>query len=146
VLSKEDEIKQAKGFILSARNICFFAAIFSLVLAISGIYGLTANSIVQRTQEIGIRQAVGASDKQVVQLLLRQASVQLSIGLGVGVFLFGLISFALNSFTESTVPLSLYLMLVVVTTAVLAGVVLLAVYMPSRRASTMAPSVALRYE
>ncbi len=146
VISKKEELEKTRGLVVTARNVTFFAALFSLGLAISGVYGLTANSIVRRTHEIGIRRAVGAPDEGIVALLLRQASRQLALGLALGVGLFGLISFALNSFTEGSVPIAFYLALVVGVVVLLGMVVGAAVYLPSRQSVRLEPGAALRYE
>jgi ABC-type antimicrobial peptide transport system permease subunit len=59
-------------------------AIIALVLASVGIYAVTAYSVTQRTQEIGVRMALGAQASQVSWLILRQGLVQLAIGLTIG--------------------------------------------------------------
>ena len=59
-------------------------AIIALVLASVGIYAVTAYSVTQRTQEIGVRMALGAQAGQVSWLILRQGLVQLAIGLTIG--------------------------------------------------------------
>ncbi|MFK8017904.1 MAG: ABC transporter permease [Gammaproteobacteria bacterium] len=146
VLAKEDELQQARGLLITTRNVTFFAALFSLGLAISGVYGLTANMVVRRTHEIGIRRAVGASDNAIVRLLLTEASRRLLIGLTLGVAVFGLLSFALASFTDGSVPMTLYVVITVVVTILLALVVGLSVLLPSRRSVRLEPSTALRYE
>jgi putative ABC transport system permease protein len=59
-------------------------AVIALVLASVGIYAVTAYSVTQRTQEIGIRMALGAQSRQVSWLILRQGLVQLALGLALG--------------------------------------------------------------
>lgn len=146
VLAKEQELRRAQGLFISARNVTFLAAIFSMVLALSGVYGLTANAIVRRTHEIGIRRAVGAPDGSIVNLLLRQASRQLVLGLLLGVGLFVLISVALNSFTGGAIPMLAYLGLTLGVTVVVALVMIVAVYFPSKESVRLEPSAALRAE
>src|SRR5262245_10030775 len=116
----------------------------ALLLAAIGIYGLMAYSVEQRTQEIGIRLALGAPTAQVRRMVVVQgmalAIVGVVIGLGaafglarlITTFLFGVT--AKDPFVFSAVPL------------VLAVVAFLAVWLPARRASNVDPIIALRYE
>jgi putative ABC transport system permease protein len=114
------------------------------VLAAIGIYGVMAYSVAERTREIGIRMALGAGGHDVLVLIARQALILISIGLALGLAA----SFALTRVVKSA--------LVGVTatdpatyTAVslaLAAVALLACFIPTRRAVSVDPTVALRYE
>jgi len=120
-----------------------FAAV-ALLLAAIGIYGLMAYAVEQRTQEIGIRMALGANQGKIMQLVLGQgmrlAVVGTVLGLGgayvvmrlVGKFLFGV---------KAGDPLAF-----VMVAALLIGVVLLAAFVPTRRAMRVDPVVALRQE
>lgn len=127
-------------------NVTFGTGFFALLLAMVGIYGLTANSVAQRTHEVGIRRAVGASDKSIILMFLRQGAKQLCIGLGLAMGLFYLLAFGFHKFTEGIFPLSIYFMQAAVVTIGLSVVVMFATYLPTRRAVKMEPSVALRYE
>src|SRR6185369_14373132 len=60
-------------------------ALIALALSAVGLYAVTAYSVAQRTQEIGVRMALGAQAAQVVWLILRRAVVQMAIGLTLGV-------------------------------------------------------------
>jgi predicted permease len=116
----------------------------ALLLAAIGIYGLMAYSVEQRTQEIGIRMALGAQASQVKNMIVRQgmalAIVGVAIGLGaafglarfIATFLFGVTKWDPMVFVG--VP------------AVLTVVALIAVWLPARRASRIDPIIALRYE
>ena len=115
-----------------------------LVLALVGLYGLISFSVARRTQEIGIRMAIGANKKDVLRMIIRQG---LTISL-VGVALGGVVTFgvarglaaglaglaAMSPVTFALVPLLLIL------------ATLAACYIPARRASLVDPMVALRYE
>ncbi len=115
-----------------------------LVLALVGLYGLISFSVARRTQEIGIRMAIGANKKDVLRMIIRQG---LAISL-VGVALGGVATFgvarglaaglaglaAMSPVTFALVPLLLIL------------ATLAACYIPARRASLVDPMVALRYE
>ncbi len=127
-------------------NITFLAGGFALLLALTGIYGLTANAVARRTHEIGIRRAVGATDRQIITLFIKQGSRQLIIGLALGLTLFTLMAFVFHDFTEGNVPIELYFILAAIVSISLTFVVMLAIYSPTSKAVEMEPSTALRYE
>ncbi len=121
----------------------FFAAA-ALALAAIGIYGVVAFSVARRTQEIGVRMALGAQRTNVLRLVVGEGA-RLAI-LGVAIGLAG--SFALTRLISSllfgisaTDPLTF-----VSVAALLALAALLASYVPARRAMRIDPTVALRYE
>jgi len=127
-------------------NVTFGTGFFALLLAMVGIYGLAANSVAQRTHEVGIRRAVGASDINIIQMFLKQGAKQLVTGLGLALVVFVLLSFGFHSFTEGLFPVSSYFILAATVVAGLSSVVMLAIYLPTKRAVNMEPSMALRYE
>jgi len=127
-------------------NITLVTGLFSLLLAMVGIYGLTANTVAQRTHEVGIRRALGASDKLISKMFLKQGARQLFIGLTLALVCYALIATGFHHFTEELFPVSFYFILAVVVTTVLAVIVLVAIYTPTKRAIKLEPSVALRYE
>ncbi|MDG1752773.1 MAG: FtsX-like permease family protein, partial [Thalassotalea sp.] len=127
-------------------NITFGTGFFALLLAMVGIYGLTANSVAQRIHEVGIRRAVGASDKSIIKMFLKQGAKQLLTGLGLAMVLFYLLAFGFHKFTEGIFPIYIYFMQAIVVTMGLSLVVMFATYLPTRRAVKMEPSLALRYE
>jgi putative ABC transport system permease protein len=116
----------------------------ALLLAAIGIYGLMAYSVEQRTQEIGIRLALGAQESQVKNMVvlqgMRLAIVGVVIGIGVSLYLARLIASFLFGVTARD-PL-----VFVGVPVLLTFVALLAVWFPARRASRVDPIVALRYE
>lgn len=116
----------------------------ALVLALSGIYGLMAHSVSQRTQEIGIRMAVGASVANVRRQVLLETALLAVVGLGIGLLLAlgfaRVISFALFG-TSWFDPRTLAAVVLLLTfTALLAG------WLPARRATRISPIDALRTE
>ncbi|HEX9736955.1 MAG TPA: ABC transporter permease [Thermoanaerobaculia bacterium] len=118
--------------------------LIAIVLASAGIYGVTAFSVSQRSQEIGVRRAFGADDGAILRLVLGQGVRRLVIGLIPGLILAFLISSLLSSSLfglESTDFLSFF-----AAVALLTAVVLLACYFPARRALRVHAVRVLRYE
>ncbi|MGB7219817.1 MAG: ABC transporter permease [Vicinamibacterales bacterium] len=119
-------------------------AFIALVLSAVGLYAVTAYSVTQRTQEIGVRMALGAQEGQVLWLFLRQAVVKLAIGLAIGLAgAFG-VGVLLRTFlvqTGSRDPVTLASIALVLTAVSLA-----ACYWPAHRATRLDPVTALRCE
>ena len=127
-------------------NLMSSFALFALLLAAIGIYGLIAFSVAKRTHEMGIRMALGATSRGVLILILREGLRMASAGVLIGIVLalplprifeasFNLLGF---QFREP----GLYFAV----PAVILLVALLAAYIPARRAAKLDPMVALRYE
>jgi putative ABC transport system permease protein len=119
-------------------------AVIALVLSAVGIYAVTAYSVTQRTQEIGLRMALGAQPGQVSWLILRQGLIQLAVGLAVGVGAALNISPVLQTLLVQIGP-SDPLTLVAICT-LLAGITVAACLIPARRATHLDPLAALRVE
>ncbi|MEW6982471.1 ABC transporter permease [Colwelliaceae bacterium 6471] len=129
-----------------ASNVTFGTGLFALMLAMVGIYGLTSNSVAQRTHEVGIRRAVGATDKSIVRMFIKQGARQLIIGLGLALAIYSLLALGFHEFTLGLFPPYLYIVLGASVAAILSTIVMFAIYAPTRRAVRMEPSSALRYE
>ena len=119
-------------------------AVFALLLAAVGVYGVISYVVAQRTHEIGVRVALGARRTDVLLLVLRETAVVggcgLAIGLGASVPLSELFRGLLSDIPSNQLPL------LAAVAVVIAAVVLLASYIPARRATKVDPMVALRYE
>jgi hypothetical protein len=114
-------------------------ACIGLIMAAVGLYAMTAYSVKQRTQEIGIRMALGARAPHVWWLVLRRATVQLVIGLTVG--LPGALIVGRLPWMDSADPL--ILISIVLAALIVTGV---ASFLPAHRATHVDPLGALRYE
>jgi ABC-type antimicrobial peptide transport system permease subunit len=117
-------------------------ALMALVLASLGIYGVISYSVSQRTQEIGIRMALGASAGELQMRIILQTLTLAAIGMLLGVSASWVLGRTLSRFlfgVTATDPVTFLGMLIVLTTmAILGG------YLPARRASRIDPMVALR--
>jgi len=118
--------------------------ILALVLACVGLYGVTAYAVARRTNEIGIRMALGADRRNVLGLVLRSALAQLGLGLAIGIpvalaggrVLAGQL-YGVKSYDPSILALA---------AVILAACALFAASVPAQHATKVDPLVALRYE
>ncbi|MBV8833991.1 MAG: FtsX-like permease family protein [Acidobacteriaceae bacterium] len=116
----------------------------ALMLAAVGIYAVVSFSAAQRTQEIGVRLALGAKAADVLTMIAGQAMVPVSAGLTMGVVsAVGLVHF-LTGLLFGVRPLDPTVFIGVA--LVLSGAAALASYLPARRATRIDPMTALRYE
>jgi putative ABC transport system permease protein len=140
----DELIRDTVGTRRFALTILILFAALALVLAVSGIYGVISYSVTQRTQEIGIRMALGASARDVLRLVLGQFLRLTIVGVVLGLIgayaltrlmtslLFGVTATDVTTFVLVSIGLSL--------------VALVACLIPARRATRVDPLVALRYE
>jgi putative ABC transport system permease protein len=131
-------VRRASSVLVSA------FAVLALLLACIGIYGVMAYSVTQRTQEIGVRMALGARRADVLRLILglglRLTTIGVLIGL-VGAFVSTRLMASLLFEISAASPLALCL-----PAALLIAVTVLAAYLPARRAASIDPMRALRAE
>jgi len=135
------------GWLADRRFLLLLVGLFAaaaLALAAVGIYGVVAFSVTRRTQEIGIRMALGSRRSDVLRLVLgegaRMAALGVAIGVGASLAITRLMSSLLFGIS-ATDPLTF-----VGVAALLSCVALLASYIPARRAMRVDPTIALRYE
>jgi ABC-type antimicrobial peptide transport system permease subunit len=133
----------ASMYTFSSVTLGFFAAV-ALLLASLGIYGVMAFAVSQRTQEIGIRIALGASAPDVLKLVVKHGMKLALAGIAIGlVGAWGLTRFMKHILVGVTAT---DLLTFAVVPACLFVAALFACYLPARRATKVDPLVALRYE
>ena len=125
-----------------AAGILGTAGIVGLLLASVGIYGVVSYSVAQRTRELGVRRALGADGRDIVGLILKEGTRVAAIGAALGL-LFGYAAVRLTSSRLVALP-SFDIATLIVAPTLLALVVLIACYIPARRASRVDPMTALR--
>ena len=143
----ESQVDESLGQERLVATLASLFGVLALLLACAGLYGVLSYSVSRRTQEIGIRMALGAARRDVLRMVLRQGMVLAAIGIVVGLAS----AFVLTRYLESlstllfgvkaTDPLTF-----VVTVVVMTMVGLLACLLPARRATNVSPLVALRQE
>jgi predicted permease len=125
-------------------QLCSFFSLLALSLVCIGLYGVMTYNVLRRTNEIGIRLALGAQTGRVLWMVLRESLLLLAIGVALGIPATLAITHVLQSALfglKPSDPLTLIGAVVVIAT-----VMLLAAYFPARRATKVDPMVALRYE
>jgi ABC-type antimicrobial peptide transport system permease subunit len=128
---------------LVARLATFFG-LLAVLLACVGLYGVMSYGVARRTNEIGIRMALGARGVSVLWLVLREALVLVVIGLTIGLVAASLVTKTAASLLYELKPNDP--LTIALATTLLAVVAVLAGYFPARRASRVDPMVALREE
>lgn len=116
----------------------------ALLLAAVGVYGVKAFAVARRTREIGIRMALGASDGQVLNLIMREGAKLTFFGLGLGLLLAAALAQVVGGFLYEVGPVDPWAF--TVSAVVLTLAAMLACWLPARRAAKIDPMEALRHE
>jgi predicted permease len=119
-------------------------SLLALILAAGGIYGVTSYAVAARTREIGVRMALGAQPRDVLQMILRQEMFGAAIGIAIGSICALAATKLLSSMLYQVTPTDPITFCGVC--IVLGGAVFLACYIPARRAMRVDPMIALRFE
>jgi predicted permease len=127
-----------------ASNLLSSLGMIALVLAAMGVYAVMAYAVSQRTQEFGVRMALGATAGDVLRLVLRQSLVLALLGIVTGLLLAAAVTRLLADFLYGVSPFDLTIFAGVPSLLLL--VVLLACWLPARRATKVNPMTALRAE
>jgi hypothetical protein len=135
--------KSTAGQRFNAVLITFFG-VLALVTALVGVYGVLALAVSQRTQELGIRMALGATPRQVLSIVMAEAGRLLAAGLLLGMAGSYLLARFLTSFLYEVRASDLRTY--ALTVAGLSAAALLASLLPARRAATVDPTAALRHD
>lgn len=120
-----------------------FAAI-ALMMATAGIYGLISYAVARRTQEMGIRVALGATVAQILALVLRHGMLLTATGVAIGIAGSLVLTKVISGLLYGVTPTDKSTF--ILTALLFAAVAFVATYVPARRAATVDPTVAFRCE
>jgi putative ABC transport system permease protein len=139
------------GFVSQNRIVAIMFAIFGLVatvIAAVGIYGVMSFSVSQRTQELGVRMALGADSRRILRMVLRQGSILTAMGAAIGVAITLALVVAAGDGMQSVLfgvsPRDPFVYGAVI--MLVAVISLVASFVPARRATRVDPMIALRAE
>ncbi len=136
----DNAINQERTF----ANLCTAFAVLALAIACVGLYGTMAYAVSRRTNEIGIRMALGAERRRIVWMVLREVLVLAAVGLAIGVLCAWSVMSTIKSFVFGITLADPLTMLAAI--GILIAALLLAGYAPAMRASRIDPFTALRHE
>jgi predicted permease len=146
IQTMKDALNGTLGYFIFrlAASLAGAMGLLGLLLAVVGVYGVVSYAATQRTQELGVRMALGASPRQILALLLRQGAQLIAAGLVFGVLGAWLLTRVMSHMLVGVSPSDPVTYVSVA--AMLSGITLLACWIPARRAMRVDPMVALRYE
>jgi ABC-type antimicrobial peptide transport system permease subunit len=136
-----------EGSVMDQKLLAQLSALFAMLaafLAYIGLYGVMSYGIARRTNEFGVRMALGAARRDVLWIVLRDAIQLVGIGIAAGLVLFAGAGRMIRSVLYETAPSDPWAL-----TAATAGMIIVAVvagYLPARKATRIEPIRALRYE
>jgi predicted permease len=134
---------EIRSSLIMARLLAWFGGI-ALVLAMMGVYGVMGYSVAQRTQELGVRRALGAGTGEIVRLVAWQGARLTGLGTAIGLALALVSTRALSSFLYGVSAFDPAVFLGVAATLIFVS--FLAIVVPAKRATAVDPAVALRNE
>ncbi len=146
VMTLSESLDGGNGFFLLRMAAVFAGALgaLGLLLAVVGVYGVISYAVNQRTQEIGIRMALGAQRKKILAMVISHGLKLVTIGLAIGFAIAMGVAKIVGNFLVNTGTLDP--LAYAAASLLLVGVAALACYFPARRAMHVDPLVALRYE
>lgn len=144
VMPLTDRIYRYNAGMVFVSKLFLLMAGLGVLLAASGIYGVIARSVALRTQELGVRRALGASESRILWQLMQQGGWRFAVGAVIGVSIGLLMVQALRSALYGVAGEELTMALAVL--VLVGGIVALATLLPARRAVNLSPASALRYE
>ena len=140
----EDRIAESLVREIALATLASVLGVLSLILAVAGVYGLLAYSVARRTNEVGVRIALGATRASVLRMVLRDAGRLTIAGLVAGVALFAAVARFASGLIHGVSPIDLGA--IAVSSAVILCTALAAAYGPARQASRVSPVDAMRHE
>jgi putative ABC transport system permease protein len=144
IVSLSDRLDRRIGPMVFISSLFIIFGLLALVLAVAGIYGIMSRSVTQRTQEFGVRRALGAIDKDIYQLLFKQGMFMLVIGITAGAIL-GYIAVRIANGMLITLD-QYYVGVTLIVLAVISITFVAATLIPAFKVLKLEPNSALRYE
>lgn len=142
VKSMEELLTMLRDLTHTATTLFLQCGLFALILGVTGIYGLTANSVTQRKHEIGIRRALGVNDRNIIRWLVKLGTAPLFRGLAIGLTISLLVSLVVWHLIA--LDIYVYAISVIIVVVIINVAVLSAIYIPARKAILLEPSDTLR--
>ena len=139
----ESRTIQTAGFRIVGTMFAVFAGV-ALVLAAAGLFGVLAFHVGQRTREIGVRRALGADNRRILNMVMRASGVQILTGIGIGMMLLPIMGRGLGNILGEVSPYDPVIYTMVV--GLMLVVAIAATLTPTQRALKVDPAAALRYE
>src|ERR1700677_305827 len=144
VANLSEEIAHQEWFIQLLTIVFLSFALIALIMASVGLYAVIAHATASRTQEIGVRMALGANARNILLLVMRRGLWQIASGLVLGIAAAFPVTRIMSSLPIGVSPADPHVFLIVAT--LLASVGLFACWLPARRAAALDPVKAIRYE